>query len=938
MRRLSLLTILLMFSSAFASAGPIKMAGPDAAIIRLHGFLTRIEVISPSIIRVSVTDSASFSERGSLTILRQPRTTAWTETESSSSIRIATDSLRVTVDKKDGAINFSDSRGKVVLKALEIVPSDFINSRLGGRGVLSVKQRFRLTKNEGVYGLGQFEDPIMNYRGHDLLLAQANRTAVNPFLVSTNGYGILWNNYSESRFHDAKDGTFFWSKVADQIDYYVVYGPSMDKVVAGYRFLTGSAPLYGRWAYGYWQSKERYRTSTELIDVVKEYRQKKIPLDNIVQDWQYWGGMDEFSGMVWDSTRYPNPVSMIDTLHDLHAHLMVSIWPAFGTGSTIYKDMQSKGFLFDEAHWCGGKVYDAWNPAARDLYWKFVRKGLFDKGVDAYWMDGTEPEFRCTDDRYVTALSLEKAGRNYLGSNARYLNTFSLETTRGVYDNQRKASSKKRVFILTRSAFTGQQRFGATTWSGDTFASWDALRTQVAAGVNFCMSGIPYWTNDIGGFITAFNYPDGVDDNAYKELYVRWFEFGAFNPIFRSHGTNTPREVWQFGRKGSWAYDALVKFDKLRYRLLPYIYSLAWKVTHDGYTIMRGLPMDFRNDPQTYSIGTQFMFGPSVMVCPVLKPMYHLSFYKGYDITPDHFYSPDGNEHGLSFSVYKGLHFDSLVAARKFEASQISWVGCLPEGVDSTYSTKMDGMIKTEGKGEYTFYVFTDGGVRLRIGDSLLIDKWNNRENTRFEAKICLEGGKKYHFSLDHRQFKPNTADLKINWICPHTDLHPFAINVYLPRQGSSQGADSWYDFWTGTRFSGGKDILVKTTIDMIPLYVRAGSIIPMGPEIQYAAQDPSGPVELRIYRGKDARFDLYEDEGDNYDYEKGEHSIIPIKWEQSNKTLTIGAREGGFPGMTITREFDVVLVAQNHGTGLRPTMKPDRIIKYTGKKVSIRF
>jgi alpha-D-xyloside xylohydrolase len=921
-----------------ASAGFVEAMTRNQEIVRLRGSILRVEIVSPTIIRVSATPGQGFSDRDTLSVVRQDETAKWRRRVTRGTVTISTDSLIVEINRRNGSITFLDLRKKVLLKAVGLAPDNFTKTVLENDSILSVRQNFTLTRSEAIYGLGQFEDAIMNYRGHDVLLAQANRTAVNPFLVSTNGYGILWNNYSESRFHDGADGTYFWSQVADQVDYYFVYGPTIDGEIRGYRSLTGEAPMFGKWAYGYWQCKERYKTAEELIDVVKEYRARQIPLDNIVQDWQYWGDMDEFSGMVWDSTRYPHPALTIDTLHDLHSHLMVSIWPAFGRGSAIYKEMAERDFLFSTAHWCGGRVYDAWNPVARDLYWKFVRKGLFDAGVDAFWMDGTEPEFRCTDDRYITALSLESAGRNYLGSNASYLNTFSLETTRGIYDHQRATSPAKRVFILTRSAFSGQQRFAAATWSGDTFASWDALKTQVASGVNFCMSGLPYWTNDIGGFITAFNYPGGVKDDAYKELYVRWFEFGAFNPIFRSHGTNTPREVWQFGDKGSWAYDALVKFDDLRYRLMPYIYSLAWMTTSDGYTIMRGLPMDFPKDKNTFAINTQFMFGPSIMVCPVLKPMYHTDAYKGFDITPDHFYSADGTDHGLRLDIYRGTGFDSLVLSRRFEASQISWIGCLPEGLDSSYSLKINGKIKTEGRGKYIFYLFSDAGVKLWINDKLLVDEWDNKATAKFETAISLEGHKKYSFRMEYRQFKPNTAGLKINWIPPRKDNHPMKINVYLPRKTGSGNPFKWFDFWTGKTLAGGEDLHVKTPIDMIPLFVPAGSIIPMGPVIQYTAQDPAAPLEVRIYPGRDGSFKLYEDQNDNYDYEHGMHSVISFKWNQKMKVLTVGNRMGEFPGMVGNRVFNIVLVKPGHGSGAGVTPIPDRVVHYDGRQISVKF
>ena len=922
-----LLFILLFYSSGLKAAtknGPV--------VINLKHSNMRIQIISPVIIHITVSPDTHFPDKYNLAVLNRKTKLVYKTHKLNSKIIIKTDSLVIITDKTNGSMVFYNVREKTLLKAGEIGKDSFTKVNDNGSTVLQIIQKFKLTRSEGLYGLGQFEDPFMNYRGKDILLVQANRTAVNPFLVSTNGYGILWDNDSRTNFHDGRDGTSFKSESADQIDYYFVYGPSIDDEIAGYRFLTGKAPLFGKWAYGYWQSKERYKSFSELINVVKEYRDKRIPLDNIVQDWQYWGNNGNFSGMTWDSVRYPHPKLMIDSLHKLHAHLMVSIWPAFGKSSAIYREMEKDKFLFYPLHWCGGKVYDAWNPKARDVYWKYVKKGLFDAGVDAYWMDGTEPEFRCTDDRYITMLSIKKAGSNFLGPNTSLLNTYSLETTTGLYEHHRKATGKKRVLILTRSAFAGQQRNAAVTWSGDTFADWNVLKTQVAAGINFCMSGIPYWNSDIGGFITSFNFPEGLKDNAYKELYVRWFEFGAFCPMFRSHGTNIPREIWRFGSRGNWAFDALVKFDKLRYRLLPYIYSVAWMITDKGYTMMRGLPMDFSYDKNTFTVGDQYMFGPSIMVCPVLKPLYHKPSYKGIDISPDHFYSSGGKEHGMQLNIFKGTEFNKNILSRKFEASQISWTGCLPEGLDSSYSLKIEGMIKPECSGKYKFIILTDAGVKLWVGKKLLIDKWNNKDSAKFQADITLKADLKYGFKLFHEQFRPNTAYLKINWIKPDTDEYPDKISDYLPKD------NLWYNFWTGDTLTGGRYILEKPPADIMPMYIRAGSILPMGPELQYADEKPENPIELRIYRGKDGQFNLYEDENDNYNYEKGIYSIIPLKWNDSSKVLTIGNRIGKFPGMLIERTFNIVIVRTNHGQGLSTTEAPDKIISYSGKEIKIHF
>jgi alpha-D-xyloside xylohydrolase len=906
--------------------------GNNEIIAKIKSLLIRIEVITPSIVRISESSGKQFSDIKSLIIQPATEGSKFQKLEDNKSIKISTDSLLIILSKKNDAITFCNKKNKIILKTIACDTASFIQANVQNEKTFHVKQAYKISGNEALYGLGQFEDPIMNYRNQDILIVQANRTAVNPFLVSTNGYGLLWDNYSKTKFHEAKDTMYFWSEVADQIDYYFIYGPTIDEEISGYRELTGKAPLYGKWAYGYWQSKERYQTSSELIKVVSEYRKRKIPLDNIVQDWQYWGDMEHFSGMIWDSIRYPHPELFIDSLHNLNVHLMVSIWPAFGPKTEIYKEMASNNFLFNENHWSGGKVYDAYNPNARKIYWHYIENGLFRNGVDAFWMDGSEPEFRCTDDRYITEISIKDAGKNYLGTNSSYLNTFSLETTKGVYDHQRNVNDKKRVFILTRSTFAGQQKYAAATWSGDTFASWQTLKTQIAAGINFSMSGLPYWTNDIGGFITSFNYPNALNDDAYKELYVRWFEFGTFCPIFRSHGTDIPREIWQYGNKGDWAYDALVKFDKLRYRLMPYIYSLAWKVTNDNYTIMRGLVMNFPMDKNTYSVSNQFMFGPSLMITPVTKPIYHLSQYMGVDITPQHFYSENGKEHGTKLKIYKGTDFNELIFSRKFEASQIGWIGCLPQNLDTSYSLMINGMVKTEKSGKYKFFVLTDAGVKLWINNKLIIDKWDNKDTNKFEGYIVLKRNTKYNFRIFHSQFRKNSAYLKINWITPNVDKNPNKVEVYLPKN------NLWYNFWTGKTQRGGKNILVSTPIDMIPIYIPSGSIIPMGTNIQYAAQKSKTPLELRIYPGKDGSFQLYEDESDNYDYEKGLYSTILFSWNDKDKILTIGKRKGEFPGMLKDKLINVVIVKDHHGIGDENTTTPDKAIKYEGSKIKIKF
>jgi alpha-D-xyloside xylohydrolase len=884
-----------------------------------------VRFVTPTILHVRISPDGRCSPAQSLIVTAVPEKVAAKKTVSEGTITLSTQRAAAVIHLRTGAIDVLDAAGKKILAVAGPDTGSFVKRSIDGVTAYAIRQRYTITPDEALYGLGQFEDKVMNFRNHEVLIAQANRIAINPFLVSTNGYGILWDNYSMSRFADNANGMSFGSDAADAIDYYVVVSPSMDDAIAGYRTLTGAAPLFGKWAYGYWQSKERYLTGSELIATVKEYRRRKIPFDNIIQDWQYWGEGTNFSGMTWDSTRYPHPKAMTDSLHAMHAHLMASIWPAFGSESRIYKEMDAKKILFTLPHWCGGKVYDAYDPAGRSVYWKYVKSGLFDNGVDGYWMDGSEPEFRCTDDRYVTSASIIRNGRCYLGPLEQYLNTYSLMTTKGVYEHQRAASNDHRVFILTRSSFAGQQRYGAVTWSGDTFASWDNLRVQIAAGINFSLSGIPYWNSDIGGFIVDSRFPDGCANDEYRELYVRWFQFGAFCPMFRSHGTSTPREMWRFGDKGEWAYDALVKMDELRYRLMPYIYSTAWRVTNSGYSFIRGLSMDFPRDAATYPIADQFMFGSSLMVNPVTAAFDHPARNAATDITTDHFFSPDGSEAGMDIAMYNGTHFDSLVMKRKTDASGIAWYGCLPAELDTNYCIRIDGCVLSELAGRYTFTVSTDGGMKMWIDTMLVIDDWSNAVPKTYSPTVTFAAATKYRMRIEHAQHRVNSANLKITWVTPSAQAAERSRDVYLP--GSSQ----WFDFWTGKTYGGGRTVKSDAPIDILPLFVPAGSIIPMGPRISYATEG-ADPIEIRVYPGRDCRFDLYEDENDNYNYEQGKHSIIPFRWNDADKTLTIAARQGTFLGMLKKRTFSIVRVDSTHGTGDETTAVPNNVVLYNGK------
>ncbi|MBN1893922.1 DUF5110 domain-containing protein, partial [bacterium] len=865
----------------------------DGILIPVNGTQLMVQVLDPAVIRIANLPGIPFEVHPSLIVNAQPKRVPWNLERGNGYAVVQTEMLKVQISLSDGGIAFFDSAG-MAIKALAQDAGSFVPDTVQGEEIFRITQKFSISPDEGLYGLGQFQDGIMNRRGRDVLLVQANRIAVNPFLVSTRNYGILWDNYSKTLFHDGPDCMSFQSEAADRIDYLFISGANMDSVIAGYRRATGRAPLFPKWAYGYWQSKERYRTRRELLDTAKEFRDRRIPVDALVQDWQYWGGNENWSGMIWTPDRYPDPRAMIDSLHGVyHLRLMNSIWPAVGVNTDLYAEFKSGGLVFDKLHWSGGKLYDAYSEEARDIYWKHLNKGLFSIGVDAFWMDATEPELTSSGDPFITEAEIKACGRNALGTFSRYLNPYSLMTTRGVYENWLQASRDKRPFILTRSSFSGQQRYAAATWSGDIGSSWDVLRKQIPAGVNFCMAGIPYWTADIGGFLPDSQggmYPEGGSDPAFQELYVRWFQFGAFCPVFRSHGTGTPREPWRFGEPGSSNYDAILKFDHLRYRLMPYIYSTAWKVTHDGYTMMRGLPMDFSGDPRVLDLDDEFMFGPSILVCPVTREMYYKT-RKQEDFIPSSKLFTDAGEAGsLRAEFFRGPDFDEKVQDLQMVEIAITWAGSIPESVlQSAYSVRWTGDIAADRDGIYRFVIRTDGGCRLLVDGRTLINSRDHAGPAIRQAEITLRGGKRYPVCIEHSQPKSGAANFKLEWIPPKDSVPPLsaAMECYLP-----SGAE-WIDFWTGRQCGGGQYLTRETPLDIMPLFVKAGSIIPMGPFLEYVDEKPVDPIELRIYPGGDARFEIYEDENDNQNYEKGIYAVIPVAWEDQSRTLVIGKRQG---------------------------------------------
>lgn len=591
---------------------------------------------------------------------------------------IETPVLCVEYNQQTGNICFRQRKDNAVI--LSEKSSGFEAYEVLDDQAFHISQTFLLADNEAIYGLGQYQEGILNYRGQSVDLVHANREIANPVLLSTNNYLIYWDNYSKTIFKDNDTGATFWSEVGDGINYYFVYGEDMSDAITGFRDLTGHVPMLPKSAFGFWMSKERYQSFDELTSVVAEYRRRNIPLDNIVQDWQYWGkDRALWNSMEFHPENFNNPEEVIDKLHrEYHVKLTLSVWPGVGPATSIYQAMDSAGVLFDVPTWAGYKVVDIYSPKAQQVFWNYLYRGLYTKGVDSWWLDATEPSFKEGQYQDKQEKWTKEAGMTAIGPFARYLNTYSLVLSQMMYNRMREISNK-RVSVLTRSAFAGQQKYGTSTWSGDIYASWDVFKKQIPAGLNLCMTGIPYWTTDIGGFIVKNQdkgqasgleavitqkdggYERGLEDPAYLELYTRWFQYAVFNPMFRAHGTDIPREIWHFGEPGTPYYDAQFQMIHLRYSLLSYIYSNAWKVTSRGETMMRALAMDFSDDTNVYNNADGFMFGDALLVYPVTRPMYfdREGEIKDKDLT-ETLYLPD----------HKGRYWYDLHTGKRYVGGQ----------------------------------------------------------------------------------------------------------------------------------------------------------------------------------------------------------------------------------------------------------------------------
>ena len=763
--------------------------------------LYRLEAVLPGVIRVAHTREAAINPPSELVVAQStPEDAAFASAASEGGHTVLrSGSLLADYDPATGRLTWRDAAtGAVLLKEAghELTAQDVIRYTTGGeapvvrrvktvdgernfienlrpevdRRAWRAKLRFDFAPDEGIYGLGQGESGVWNYRHQNQYLYQHNMRIPMPFFLSDRGYGLFADCGSLMTFQDDAEGSYLFLDTVGQLDYYVITGDPaadnrFDAIIAALRRLTGRAALLPRWAFGYIQSKERYDTAKELADVVRRYRDLGVPLDGVVQDWHTWSE-DRWGEKRLDPARFGDLKQRLDEVHAMHAHAMVSVWPNMNSGTVDYDEFSAAGHLLNDL-----ATYDAFDPEARAMYWRQAKAQLFDGGFDAWWCDSTEPfsgpdwggetrrepweRFRLVGDEHKKFLDPQRA------------NLYALAHAQGIYENQRADAPDRRVLNLTRSGYVASQRYGAVLWSGDISARWDVLRAQIAEGLNMAASGYPWWTLDIGGFFVVRenwrargcgcnddpapkwfwqgDYEDGLADAGYRELYVRWLQLGCFLPMFRSHGTDVPREIWNFGREGEPVYDAIAATIRLRYRLLPYIYSLAGNVWRRDGMMLRPLLFDFAQDRRAVATADEFMLGPSLLVCPVTEPM----------------------EYGR-------------------------------------------------------------GSVPL------------NREKKR----AC-----------------------------------------YLPA-----GCD-WYDFWTEARYAGGQEVVVDAPLDRIPLFVRAGSILPMAAGLQYADQRPEGPLELRVYRGADGAFDLYDDAGDGYAYEDGDYAVTPLRWDDAAGALT--PREG---------------------------------------------
>lgn len=782
--------MVLIFMGGILNAGAAVISYSKAAsgiTFKLDKGLMQVNIYRADIVQVKYTTLQAFPAKNSL-VINNPwqQKAAFTIAEEDGNIIITTAKLRVFINKATNAIIYKEVSGSVIL-AETAGNKSMQAATIAGIETYNCSTSFNSPADEGLFGLGchPLDSLAINYKGRNQDLAIKYLTGAVPVLLSTRGYGLLWDNYSASGFYGAEENNTqfrYTSESGQMVDYYFFYGPEFDHIISSYRDATGKAPMYGKWAFGLFQSEDRYRWQREVLSAKDNYRNNHIPVDVIVQDWYYWEPLPIGSHLM-NPERYPDPKAMVDELHKANIHGMISIWPVFGSGTANFDALKKSGGL-TSITWDNvvthtfDTYYDAHSPKARQLYWQQSRDSLVKRyGWDAWWIDQCEPDNGALLDE-------RRKAQFYTGRGIDYFNTYSLVHTDGIYKGWRQDIPGKRAFFLARQAFAGTQRNAATLWSSDITCTFESFKIQVPQGINACASGIPYWTSDIGGYHYHWTAPDWSTP-ANRELFTRWFQFGTFCPIFRIHGKGERAlfsKNWDDSTKAT-----LLHFDKLRYRLLPYIYSLGAKVTQDNYTIMRSLAFDFRHDTATYNLKYEYMFGPAFLVNPITEPLY-----------------------------------------------------TAPGAVEGVKTSK-----------------------------------------------------------------------------------------VYLP-------AATWYNFWDAKKIQGGQTIDAPTPLNLMPLYVKAGSIIPFGPYEEYATEKRLDTVELRIYPGADGQFTLYEDENDNYNYEKGQFATIKFSWNDAAKQLTIGETKGAFTGMLKKRVFNVVLVKQGHGIDIDITPDVDKVVHYSGTSIKV--
>jgi len=934
-------------AEAHAGFGWVRAAG--GVVFEVNGTTKSVLFYGDGVVRVSAHKGETYTRQPSLVVVASPQASQLDVAESADALTVTGPGLRVVVDKRTGTLAFQRPDGTPLVREQE-APVLTPSTEPSGTATYAIEQRFALAADESLYGLGQYNEPYMDYRGREVLMVQTNIGIVVPFMVSTRRYGLLWDTYSKTTFSDGAQGMAFRSESAPAgVDYYLVAGDTMDEVIAGYRHLTGAAPMFPKYAFGLFMSKERYATQQRLLEVARRFRRERFPLDVIVQDWQYWGGQKDgewdgnWSGMIWDRERFPDPAGMVRTLHDeLHSRLMVSIWPSIGNDTALARELDAKGLRFEPLHWISkrARIYDAFSDEGRAIYFKHLKKGLLDLGVDALWMDGTEVEVGgAAHDPAEVEADIKRLGRNAMGDFGRYLNVYSLLTTRGVYEGQRASADlgDKRVFTLTRSAWAGQQRYAAMPWSGDTTASWDALRAQIAGGLNVSMAGLPYWTQDTGGFFV--NAPGGERDPAYRELFARWNQFGIFNPIYRIHGTSIEREPWTFKALDPAVYGSIRRAAELRYRLLPYTYSLAWASSNDGYTMMRGLAMDFPDQQALRDVDDTYMFGPAFLVQPITKPMFHAVLPPPPSVPAAQLRTP-GGQPGLELEYYRGTNFEQLASRTVATQAEHHWpdppLGSVPPGLDGLqdFSARWQGQIVAAEDGEHEIGVEGDDGFRVWLDDKLVVEDWKESGARFAGARVVLRKGQAVRVRVDYFQ-KGGGRVMRLAWRTPRerSALAEQQRQLDLRQATLLPAGTDWYDFWTGQRHAGGASTSRPYAIDEFPLFVRAGSIVPLGPVVQYTDEQPGAPYEIRIYPGADARFTLYDDDGETYRYEKGEYATVALVWDEARRALRIGTREGGYPGMTTQRTLNVRLMPARPGERIQT-----KTVRFRGEPVELHF